>query len=573
MKANPFENVAMIGLDYILPNPYQTREREDPLHVAKVAESILTQGLLQPPVGRYVSLKKCELAFGHTRLAAYKLLTRLGLQGDSDGLDLTEFPALARLLAQRVAGELSDEAGKAWLYLPVNMRELSDEEMFRLAVSENLARKDLTPIEEAKAMARYRDDFGKTSEQIGELFGVTGSAVRHKIALLGLPDGLKEAFAAGTLSEGAAREVLSLLALPERMRADAERQWNHEINPKQIIKDAVSGALASNIHERVEQIVAQFAEDLSKAPWTHDETIRMDESGAPKDLPACAGCPQRLQRGKKMICLDRICYWEKNKAWQWRYARRAAEAAGYPVLDVKWDGNQSGEYHTTFYGYGGTLHQALQAAIGARCPNLRVAFGEANAESGGLKEMGYPKAKLVCAKREGYCTCHQAVKAGVSLNRAAPEAEGAPENDSVTMVTVEETPAANSPSGARSAITVEELSEVAREARRQKKANMAECRDLLDQAAWIIGEGLYDGNPGALKLVLDHSTYKFRDQELKAEEIRFELGRLVAAGIHNPEGYDSPDPERSLEHYNQALQKAGLKIMTRATEEPGDGDD
>lgn len=563
--ANPFEKIALIGLDHVLPNPYQTREREDPLHVARIAESILQEGLLQPPVGRYVSLKKCELAFGHTRLAAYKLLTQLGLHGQSDGFDLTEFPALARLLAQRISGEI--EACDDWLYLPVIIRELSEEEMFRLAVSENLARKDLTPIEEAKAMARYRDDFKKTSEQIGELFGVTGSAVRHKIALLGLPDGLKEAFAAGTLSEGAAREVLSLLALPERMRQDAERQWNHEIRPSMIIKDATQGALAINIHERVERIIEEYSDDLSKAAWKKDEIIKMVDSGAPADMPACEGCPQRLQRGKKVICLNRTCYWEKNKAWQWRYARQAAEEMGYPPLEVKWDGNQMGEYHTTFYGYGGTLHQALQAAISARCPNLRVAFGEANAESGGLKEQGYPKAKLVCAKREGYCTCHQAVKAGVNLTRPAPQTENKTEEPTVTMVTPPE------PAPAPSAITIEELSEVAREARRQKKANMAECRELLDQAAWIIGEGLYDGKAGALKLMLDHSTYKFREVELSAEDIRFELGKLVAAGIWNPEGYDSPDPAHSVKRYNEALKKAGLDLISRAGKEPGNGDD
>src|SRR3990170_4696628 len=120
-------NIAIMKIDQLLPNPYQTREREDSEQVAEVAGSILKVGLLQVPVGRRTDGKGVQLAFGHTRLAAYRKLV-------TDG-------------------------HRDFEQMPVDVRELSDQGMFELAIRENLERKDLTPIEEARAMATYRDQF------------------------------------------------------------------------------------------------------------------------------------------------------------------------------------------------------------------------------------------------------------------------------------------------------------------------------------------------------------------------------------------------------------------------------
>src|SRR3990172_2736429 len=148
-------NIAIMKIDQLSPNPYQTREREDPDQVVEVAGWILKVGLLQVPVGRRADGKGVQLAFGHTRLAAYRKLV-------ADG-------------------------HREFEQMPVDVRELSDQEMFELAIRENLERKDLTPIEEARAMATYRDQFGKTSEEIGELFHLSASAVPNNLRLLELP--------------------------------------------------------------------------------------------------------------------------------------------------------------------------------------------------------------------------------------------------------------------------------------------------------------------------------------------------------------------------------------------------
>ena len=102
--------------------------------------------------------------------------------------------------------------------MPLNIVELDDQGMFEQAVAENRERKDLTAIEEAQAMAVYRDHFKKTSAQIGELFHLSDSAVRNKMRLLDLPDEVKAKISDRTITEGAGREVLTFMELPDEVQ-------------------------------------------------------------------------------------------------------------------------------------------------------------------------------------------------------------------------------------------------------------------------------------------------------------------------------------------------------------------
>lgn len=206
----------LMNLSQIDPNPYQPREREDPEHVKKIALSIAAQGLLQVPVGRRVG-DRVQLAFGHTRLAAYQWL--LAVQPNSD-----------------LAGD--------WAQMPVELRELTDLEMFEQGITENLARKDLTPIEEARAMRRYKDDFGKTSVEIGSLFGLSDSAVRNKMRLLDLPDETRVLLDQGGISEGTARKLLTL----------------QKVAPTRV--NEVAGALANNGFKSPDEISAMITRQI-----------------------------------------------------------------------------------------------------------------------------------------------------------------------------------------------------------------------------------------------------------------------------------------------------------------------
>lgn len=164
-------------LDDIDPNPFQTRSAEDPAHVQQIADSIRSHGLQQAAVGR-IHAGRVQLASGHTRLAAFRLLAQTD-------------PVL-------------------YATLPVCLRELTDQQMFEAAVVENNDRKDLTPIEKAKAMRIYAEEFGKTSAEVGALFGgLSDSAVRNYLRLLDLPEAVQEHVGAGALSQATARKLLT----------------------------------------------------------------------------------------------------------------------------------------------------------------------------------------------------------------------------------------------------------------------------------------------------------------------------------------------------------------------------
>lgn len=141
----PTENIPLYLID---PNPWQTRRTEDPAHVEEIARSIKAMGMMQTPSARKVG-ERYQLAFGHTRLAAYRLLNTLG----QDGYD----------------------------QFPLNLHELSDEQMAIAAFEENEKRRDLNPVEKAMAVQKMLNDFGWTQELIAEKLHIDRSGVSNMI--------------------------------------------------------------------------------------------------------------------------------------------------------------------------------------------------------------------------------------------------------------------------------------------------------------------------------------------------------------------------------------------------------
>ncbi|MEN6572062.1 MAG: ParB/RepB/Spo0J family partition protein [Anaerolineaceae bacterium] len=371
------------ALEDVRPNPFQTRESEDPEHIKQLAESIRAHGLMQIPTGRAISDSEVELAFGHSRLAAYKLLFEQGIEG-------------AR-------------------YFPVNIKELTDPQMFEMAVAENLERKDLTPIEEAKAMQRYMVDFHKTSAEVGTLFHLSDSAVRNKLRLLGLPEEVQQGLKERKITEGSAREVLTWLELPEDFRLEHSyhlRNWNQK-NDKSIdpIIDAVmKGSNSENIHEMVTDVVDR-GNRLSEAPWKWDEQLLGDGI-----FGLCKGCPQKFEREGKAICVNDECFKAKRHAWQQRYLQQASLLSGIPVLESEKDHDHY--YLSQFSAYNSSSMNALKKSIAGHCENLRLVFDSSAVSSekeNHLKELGFPNAEILCSKRSGFCTCMKMADRGMEI--------------------------------------------------------------------------------------------------------------------------------------------------------------
>ena len=111
-----------VALDRISPNPWQPRTSMDPQYVAELAEDIHNVGLLQEPMARPPGDGvRYQLAFGHTRIEALRLLQESGRWGNS---------------------------------VLIKVEDLSDERMAYVALSENRARKQLAPMEEISAWAK-----------------------------------------------------------------------------------------------------------------------------------------------------------------------------------------------------------------------------------------------------------------------------------------------------------------------------------------------------------------------------------------------------------------------------------
>ncbi len=165
------EAVVYLPVTGIRPGRFQprTRMRESDLH--ELAESIRSQGVLQPVVVRPLA-EHYELVAGERRWRAAALA------------GLTEIPAV--------------------------VRRMSDEEAALAALVENLQREDLHFLEEAEAYRRVMEGFGLTQQELARRLGKSQAAVANKLRLLRLPEEIRRRISREMISERHARELLAL---------------------------------------------------------------------------------------------------------------------------------------------------------------------------------------------------------------------------------------------------------------------------------------------------------------------------------------------------------------------------
>jgi ParB family transcriptional regulator, chromosome partitioning protein len=164
--------LARIAVDQIHPNPKQPRKRFDGEAVSGLAESIKAQGLIQPVVLRPRLAGGYELIAGERRWRAAR------------------------------------EAGIA--EVPAVIRDADDRETLLLGLVENVAREDLSPIEEARAYALLFDEFGLSLGEVAERVGRSKPAVSNRVRLLELPEDVLAMIGRNELTEGHARAVLAV---------------------------------------------------------------------------------------------------------------------------------------------------------------------------------------------------------------------------------------------------------------------------------------------------------------------------------------------------------------------------
>jgi ParB family chromosome partitioning protein len=161
-----------VDINLISPNPKQPRTVFDEDQLNELAASIKEVGLLQPPVVRSIGSGKYQLIMGERRYRAAKLA---GLKS-----------------------------------IPVIIRQTPDDQLLREALVENIHRSQLNPLEEGAAYQQLLNDFGYTHDELADRLGKSRPAITNTMRLLNLPISVQRRVAAGVLTAGHARALLSL---------------------------------------------------------------------------------------------------------------------------------------------------------------------------------------------------------------------------------------------------------------------------------------------------------------------------------------------------------------------------
>ncbi|MFE7114365.1 ParB/RepB/Spo0J family partition protein [Streptomyces sp. NPDC057654] len=171
---------AELPLEDIAPNPRQPRSDFNEEALAELVTSVREVGLLQPVVVRQVSPGKYELIMGERR---YKACSEAGMEK-----------------------------------IPAIIRATDDEKLLLDALLENLHRAQLNPLEEAAAYDQLLKDFSCTHDELADRIGRSRPQVSNTLRLLKLPPSVQSRVAAGVLSSGHARALLSVEDPEEQQR-------------------------------------------------------------------------------------------------------------------------------------------------------------------------------------------------------------------------------------------------------------------------------------------------------------------------------------------------------------------
>jgi len=232
-------------LDQIAPNPYQARTVWSEQDLLELADSIKANGVIQPIIvrpfqGRY------QLIAGERRVRAAQMA------------GLNRIPAI--------------------------IREVTDEQLFEWSLVENIHRRDLNPIERAKAYQRYLGAFALTQAEASQRLGEDRSVIANHLRLLDLPEDLRQMLVDGQITMGHARAILSLPS-DELRRKLANRAMAGRLSVREVerlVRKYLSDAGNNQPLARAKPVhIADLEEKLCRHLGTrvHIETRRNGQRG------------------------------------------------------------------------------------------------------------------------------------------------------------------------------------------------------------------------------------------------------------------------------------------------------
>ena len=207
----------MLKVDQLQPGKYQPRSYMDDAALQTLADSISSQGIMQPILVRNIAANKYEIIAGERRWRASQI------------------------------------AGLA--EVPVLVREIADESALAMALIENIQRENLNPLEEAQGIKRLIDEFAMTHEKAANAVGRSRAAVTNLLRLLLLSAPVQAMLMHNKLDMGHARALIGLDAAQQIMLA------NKIVQQDLSVRD-------------VENLVKKLAQ--TSAPATHKTTVNHD---------------------------------------------------------------------------------------------------------------------------------------------------------------------------------------------------------------------------------------------------------------------------------------------------------
>ncbi|HUM10314.1 MAG TPA: ParB/RepB/Spo0J family partition protein [Myxococcaceae bacterium] len=235
----PSTGVVRIPVERLLRDPAQPRKTFDEAKLGELAESIRTQGVIQPVLVR------------------------------RDGADYRLIAGERRWRAAQLAG-LHE--------VPAVVRDVTAAEAFELALVENLQRTDLNPLEEAEGYRRLIQEFGLTQDQVGERVGRDRTSVANALRLLQLPGAVKELLVSGALGMGHARALLGMGTGPELVTI-AERIVREQLSVREterIVRTARAPVTGSTRKPAGSTAARAVVEDLQRRLGTK---VRLEDRG------------------------------------------------------------------------------------------------------------------------------------------------------------------------------------------------------------------------------------------------------------------------------------------------------
>lgn len=198
------QNIMQIPIEDIIPNRFQPRLTFDDRGLDELAESIKQHGIIQPLVLRRVG-DKYEIIAGERR---YKAATQAGLSK-----------------------------------VPAVIADIDDNKSAEVAIVENVQRRDLTPIEEARSYKNLLDKGYLTQAELAKKMGLSQSAIANKLRLLNLDEEVQQALLNNQISE---RHARSLLVLPTH---EEQQKWLKKILNERLTVRQLDDAIKASMKE------------------------------------------------------------------------------------------------------------------------------------------------------------------------------------------------------------------------------------------------------------------------------------------------------------------------------------